>query len=384
MIVAIPKETFPGENRVALVPANTRALAKAGVEIAVESGAGVGALQQDEAYISQGAKVEDDRAWLLSRADTVLMVRGPGADSDFPQSDLDALRPGAALIAFLEPLAEPELMKSLAGRNLTLFAMDLIPRVTRAQQMDTLSSMATLAGYKAVLLAAQAVPRMFPLMMTAAGTLTSAKVFVIGAGVAGLQAIATARRLGAVVEAYDLRPTVKEQVESLGARFIELDRKADEAETSGGYAREQTDDFYRVQRELLSAHLAKSDVVITTAAVPGKRAPILISRDIFENLRPGSVVIDLAAEKGGNCSLTKPGEQTVVDGVTIIGPINLPSQVPLHASQMYSKNITTFLRFLLKDGGLNVDTSDEIIRESLVAHGGRLVNPAVLKALKGE
>ena len=384
MIVAIPKETFPGENRVALVPANTRALAKAGVEIAVESGAGVGALQQDEAYISQGAKVEDDRAWLLSRADTVLMVRGPGADSDFSQSDLDALRPGAALIAFLEPLAEPELMKSLAGRNLTLFAMDLIPRVTRAQQMDTLSSMATLAGYKAVLLAAQAVPRMFPLMMTAAGTLTSAKVFVIGAGVAGLQAIATARRLGAVVEAYDLRPTVKEQVESLGARFIELDRKADEAETSGGYAREQTDDFYRVQRELLSAHLAKSDVVITTAAVPGKRAPILISRDIFENLRPGSVVIDLAAEKGGNCSLTKPGEQTVVDGVTIIGPINLPSQVPLHASQMYSKNITTFLRFLLKDGGLNVDTSDEIIRESLVAHGGRLVNPAVLKALKGE
>ncbi len=384
MLVAIPKETFPGENRVALVPANTRALAKAGVEIAVESGAGVGALQQDEAYISQGAKVEDDRAWLLSRADTVLMVRGPGADPDFPQSDLDALRPGAALIAFLEPLAEPELMKSLAGRNLTLFAMDLIPRVTRAQQMDTLSSMATLAGYKAVLLAAQAAPRMFPLMMTAAGTLTPAKVFVIGAGVAGLQAIATARRLGAVVEAYDLRPAVKEQVESLGARFIELDLKTDEAETSGGYAREQTDDFYRVQRELLSAHLAKSDVVITTAAVPGKRAPILISRDIFENLRPGSVVVDLAAEKGGNCSLTKPGEQTVVDGVTIIGPINLPSQVPLHASQMYSKNITTFLRFLLKDGGLNVDTSDEIIRESLVAHGGRLVNPAVLKALKGE
>ena len=384
MIVAIPKETFRGENRVALVSANVPALAKAGVEIAVESGAGVGAFQQDEAYFSQGAKVEDDRARLLSRADTVLMVRGPGADPDFPQSDLDALRPGVALIAFLEPLAEPELMKSLAGRNLTLFAMDLIPRVTRAQQMDTLSSMATLAGYKAVLLAAQAAPRMFPLMMTAAGTLTPAKVFVIGAGVAGLQAIATARRLGAVVEAYDLRPAVKEQVESLGARFIELDLKTDEAETSGGYAREQTDDFYRVQRELLSAHLAKSDVVITTAAVPGKRAPILISRDIFENLRPGSVVVDLAAEKGGNCSLTKPGEQTVVDGVTIIGPTNLPSQVPLHASQMYSKNITTFLRFLLKDGGLNVDTSDEIIRESLVAHGGRLVNPAVLKALKGE
>ena len=384
MIVAIPKETFPGENRVALVPANVPALAKAGVEITIESGAGAGAFQPDEAYISRGAKIEDNRERLLSRADTVLIVRGPGADPGFPQSDLDALRPGTALIAFLEPLAEPELMKSLAGRDLTLFAMDLIPRVTRAQQMDTLSSMATLAGYKAVLLAAQAAPRMFPLMMTAAGTFTPAKVFVIGAGVAGLQAIATARRLGAVVEAYDLRPAVKEQVESLGARFIELDLKADEAETSGGYARQQTDDFYRVQQELLSEHLAKSDVVITTAAVPGKRAPILISRDIFENLRPGSVVVDLAAEKGGNCSLTKPGEQIVVDGVTIIGPTNLPSQVPLHASQMYSKNISTFLLFLLRDGGLNVDTSDEIIRESLVAHGGRLVNPAVLKALKGE
>ena len=384
MIVAIPRETFPGENRVALMPANVAVLVKAGLEVIVESGAGSRALQPDAAYASQGAAVENDRAHLLSQADVLLMVRGPGADPNFPSSDMDALRPGAALIAFLEPLAQPELMRSLAGRKLTLFAMDLIPRVTRAQQMDTLSSMAMLAGYKAVLLAAQAAPRMFPLTMTAAGTLTPAKIFVIGAGVAGLQAIATARRLGAVVEAYDLRPAVKEQVESLGARFVELDIKADEAETSGGYARQQTDDFYRVQRELLSEHLAKSDVVITTAAVPGKRAPILISRDIFENLRPGSVVVDLGAEKGGNCSLTKPGEQIVVDGVTVIGPVNLPSEVPLHASQMYSKNISTFLQFLLQDGGLNVDTSDEIIRESLVAHGGRLVNEAVLKALKGE
>ena len=384
MIVAIPKETFPGENRVALMPANVPALVKAGVEIIVESGAGSRALQPDAAYVSQGVAVENDRSRLLSQADILLMVRGPGADPNFPPSNLDALRPGTAVIAFLEPLAQPELMKLLVGRKLTLFAMDLIPRVTRTQQMDTLSSMAMLAGYKAVLLAAQAAPRMFPLMMTAAGTFTPAKVFVIGAGVAGLQAIATARRLGAVVEAYDLRPAVKEQVESLGARFVELDLKADEAETSGGYARQQTDDFYRVQRELLSEHLAKSDVVITTAAVPGKRAPILISRDIFENLRPGSVVVDLAAEKGGNCSLTKPGERIVVDGVTVIGPVNLPSEVPLQASQMYSKNISTFLQFLLQDGGLNVDTSDEIIRESLVAHGGRLVNAAVLKALRGE
>ena len=384
MMVAIPKETFPGENRVALMPANVPALVKAGVEIIVESGAGSRALQPDAAYVSQGVAVENDRSRLLSQADILLMVRGPGADPNFPPSDLNALRQGTAVIAFLEPLAQPELMKLLVGRKLTLFAMDLIPRVTRTQQMDTLSSMAMLAGYKAVLLAAQAAPRMFPLMMTAAGTFTPAKVFVIGAGVAGLQAIATARRLGAVVEAYDLRPAVKEQVESLGARFVELDLKADEAETSGGYARQQTDDFYRVQRELLSEHLAKSDVVITTAAVPGKRAPILISRDIFENLRPGSVVVDLAAEKGGNCSLTKPGERIVVDGVTVIGPVNLPSEVPLQASQMYSKNISTFLQFLLQDGGLNVDTSDEIIRESLVAHGGRLVNAAVLKALRGE
>ena len=384
MIIAVPKETFPGENRVALMPASVPALAKDGIEIVVESGAGSGALQPDAAYASQGAAVESGRGTLLSRADVVLMVRGPGADANFPQSDLDALRPGTALIALLEPLAEPELMKSLAGRGLTLFAMDLIPRVTRAQQMDTLSSMATLAGYKAVLLAAQAAPRMFPLMMTAAGTFAPVKVFVIGAGVAGLQAIATARRLGAVVEACDLRPAVKEQVESLGARFVELDLNPGEAETSGGYARQQTDDFYRLQRELLSEHLAKSDVVITTAAVPGKRAPVLISRDVFENLRPGSVVVDLAAEKGGNCSLTRPGEQRVVDGVTVIGPVNLPSEVPLHASQMYSKNISAFLQFLLQDGALSVDTSDEIIRESLVAHGGRLLHPAVLKTLKGE
>lgn len=384
MIIAVAKETYPGERRVALTPAHVSALTKAGAEVVVESGAGRHALHTDAAYQSAGAKVEVDRKQLLSQADLLLMVRGPGAHRDFPAEDLESLKQGATLVAFLEPLAEPELMQSLAERGLILFAADLIPRITRAQQMDVLSSMATLAGYKAVLIAADNSPRMFPLMMTAAGTFTPARLFVIGAGVAGLQAIATGRRMGAVVAAYDLRPAVKEQVESLGARFIELDIKVEQAETSGGYAREQTDDFYRVQRELLSEHLAKSDVVITTAAVPGKRAPILIDRDVFDSLRPGSVIVDLAAEKGGNCSLTKPGEAIVVDDVTVIGPVNLPSELPVHASQMYSRNISAFLELLLKDGALNVDRSDEIIRESLVAHEGKLVNPAVLKALKGE
>ena len=382
MIVSVPRETYPGETRVALTPTHAGVLVKRGVEVTVESGAGAGALHTDDDYRARQVRVTGDRGRLLSDADVVLMVRGPGADPNFPSADLARLKSGAVLIAFLEPLAEPHHMRAPAERGLTLFSMELIPRITRAQQMDTLSSMATLAGYAAVLIAAQAAPRMFPLMMTAAGTFAPAKVFVIGAGVAGLQAIATARRLGAVVEAYDLRPAVKEQVESLGARFIELDISTEDAEGTGGYAREQTDDFYRVQRELLAEHLAKSDVVITTAAVPGKRAPVLISSDIFESLRPGSVIVDLAAEKGGNCALTKAGETIEVDGVTIVGPVNLPARLPVDASRMYSKNISTFLGLLIEDGRIKVDTEDEIIRESLVAHGGKVVNPAVLRALR--
>ena len=382
MIVAVPRETYPGETRVALTPADAGVLVKNGVDAVVEAGGGARSWYSDDDYRTRNVRITADRGQLLSEADVVLMVRGPGADPNFPSADLERLKPGAVLIAFLEPLAEPQQMRAPAERGLTLFSMELIPRITRAQQMDTLSSMATLAGYAAVLIAAQAAPRMFPLMMTAAGTFTAAKVFVIGAGVAGLQAIATARRLGAVVEAYDLRPAVKEQVESLGARFVELDISTDEAETGGGYAREQTDDFYRVQRELLAEHLAKSDVVITTAAVPGKRAPVLISSDIFESLRPGSVIVDLAAEKGGNCALTKAGETIEVDGVTIVGPVNLPARLPVDASRMYSKNISTFLGLLIEDGQVKVDTEDEIIRESLVAHGGKVVNPAVLRALR--
>ncbi len=384
MIVAVPSETYPGETRVALTPADAGALVKSGVDVVVEAGAGAGAWHTDDAYRARQARVTPDRGQLFAEADVVLMVRGPGSDPNFPSADLERLQPGAVLIAFLEPLAEPRKLLAPAELGLTVFSMELIPRITRAQQMDTLSSMATLAGYAAVLIAAKAAPLMFPLMMTAAGTFTAAKVFVIGAGVAGLQAIATARRLGAVVEAYDLRPAVKEQVESLGARFVELDISTEEAETGGGYAREQTDDFYRVQRELLAEHLAKSDVVITTAAVPGKRAPVLISSDIFESLRPGSVIVDLAAEKGGNCALTKPGETIEIDGVTIVGPLNLAAGLPVDASRMYSKNISTFLGLLIVDGQVKVDTEDEIIRESLVARGGKVVNPAVLRALRGE
>ena len=384
MIVAVAQETYPGETRVALTPSDAGALVKSGVDVVVEAGAGRGALHADEDYRAQQAQVTADRARLFSEADVVLMVRGPGADPNFPSRDLELLPSGAALIAFLEPLAEPERMLAAAERGLTLFAMEMIPRTTRAQQMDALSSMATLAGYTAVLIAAQAAPRMFPLMMTAAGTFAPARVLVIGAGVAGLQAVATARRLGAVVEAYDLRPAVKEQVESLGARFVELDTPTAEAETSGGYAREQTDDFYRLQRELLAEHLAKSDVVITTAAVPGKRAPVLISDDIFARLRPGSVIVDLAAEKGGNCALTKAGETIEVDGVTIAGPLNIAARLPVDASRMYSRNITAFLGLLIEDGRVKIDTEDEIIRESLVTRSGKVVNPAVLQALREE
>ena len=383
MIIAVLKEKFPNEKRVALIPWHVSALAETGADVVVESGAGSQAFHEDEEFASQGARIESDRQRLLSEADVLLVVRGPGSDPDFAAADLDVLRAGTALVGFLEPLAAPEIMQSLAERRLAVFSMELMPRITRAQSMDALSSMATIAGYKAVLLAAQYSPIMFPLMMTAAGTLTPARLLVLGAGVAGLQAIATARRLGAVVEAYDVRPAVKEQVESLGARFVELKLDAGDAETSGGYATAQSEEFYRRQRELLAEHLSKSDVVITTAAVPGKQAPILISEEMFTRLRPGSVIIDLAAEKGGNCALTEPGKRVVRNGVTVIGPTNLPSEVPVQASQMFSKNVSTFLGELLKDGSLHLDLENEIVRGTLVAHEGRLVHPAVIEALKG-
>lgn len=382
MIVAVPKEIFPGERRVALVPGAVPTLTTAAMEVVVEAGAGAGALMGDDAFEARGARIENDRRRLLSQADVVLMVRGPGFHPDFPAADLDAIRPGTTLIAFMEPLAEPETMMALARRNLTLLAMELIPRTTRAQSMDAISSMATIAGYKAVLLAANALPKLFPMLMTAAGTITPARVLVVGVGVAGLQAIATARRLGAVVEAYDIRPVVKEQVESLGAKFVELKLESQEAQDAGGYATAQSEDFYRRQQELLTRHVQNADVVVTTAAVPGKRAPMLIAEDVVAGMRPGSVIVDLGADKGGNCAVTRAGETLIHKGVTVIGPIRPAAEVAVHASQMYARNISTFLLHLVKDGRLNLDLEDEIVRSTLVAHGGSLVHEAVRAALE--
>ena len=382
MIAAVLRETYPGEKRVALIPQNVEALTKAGLEVAVESGAGRAALHQDAEFEARGARVEADRRSLLGAAGVVLTVQGAAEHKHFPTADLDALKPGAALIGLFDPLDAPAEMKALAERGLTILAMELMPRTTRAQSMDVLSSMATIAGYKAVLLAAEASPKMFPMMMTAAGTIAPAKVFILGVGVAGLQAIASARRLGAVAEAYDIRPAVKEQVESVGARFIEFDLETATAETAGGYAAAQSEEFYRRQQELLAAHLKTVDVIITTAAVPGKRAPQLISEQMVDGLRPGTVIVDLAAERGGNCAVTQPGKQIDHHGVIVLGPVNLASTTPFHASQMYSRNISSFLLYLLKDGQLNLDPADEIVQGTLVAHGGKLVHPAVLEALE--
>jgi len=381
MLVAIPKEIYPGERRVALIPPTVPALIKAGLEVAIEAGAGEAANSPDNAYEAQGARVEQDRHRLLAQADIVLMVRGPGSYPDFPSADLDALKEGSTLISFTEPLAQPEIMKELAERKLTVFSMELMPRTTRAQSMDALSSMATIAGYKAVLAAADASPKLFPMFMTAAGTITPSRVFVLGAGVAGLQAIATARRLGAVVEAFDIRPAVKEEVESLGAKFVQLELETEEAQDSGGYAKAQSEDFYRRQQELMAERIKNSDVVITTAAVPGKKSPVLISEEVVASMRPGSVIVDIAADKGGNCAVTKPGEKIVHKGVIVIGPLNIPAAVPVHASQMYAKNISTFLLHLVKEGKLELDLDDEITKGAMVAHGGKLVHQAVLDAL---
>lgn len=382
MIVAIPKENCFGEKRIALIPQDVSVLAKGGAEVVVESGAGRQAFYEDAEFVSHGARIESDRLRLFSEADLLLVVRGPGSDPEFSATDLDVLRAGTALVGLFEPLASPEIMQSLAERGLVVFSMELIPRVTRAQSMDVLSSMATIAGYKGVLLAAQHSPRMFPLMMTAAGTLTPARLLVLGAGVAGLQAIATARKLGAVVEAYDVRPAVKEQVESLGARFVELALDTSKAETSGGYATVQSEEFYRQQREILQEYLSRSDVVITTAAVPGKRAPVLISEEMFAHLLPGSVIVDLAAEKGGNCALTVPGERIVRNGVTVIGPTNLLSEVAVQASQMFSKNVSSFLGEIFKDNHSNLNFESEIVKGTLVTNEGNLVHPAVIEALQ--
>ena len=382
MIVGVPKETFPGERRVAVVPSVVPALTKASLDVLIESSAGTAAGFPDAAYTDAGARVAASRAQLFADADIVLQVRSPGVAGDAGRADLELLRPGQAILGLSDPLGEPAAARAVAERGVAAFSMELIPRITRAQSMDALSSMATVAGYKAVLLAAEALPRMFPMMMTAAGTITPAKVFVVGAGVAGLQAIASARRLGARVEAYDVRPAVKEQVESLGASFVELPLETEGAEDAGGYAKAQDESFYRRQRETMVRVVAASDVVITTALIPGKTAPILVTAEAVAGMAPGSVVVDLAAERGGNCELTLGDETVVTDtGVTILGPTNLPSTVPYHASQMYAKNISTLLLHLVKEGALALDMDDEITAGTLVSRDGAVVHPRICDLL---
>ena len=378
--VGIVQETAAGETRVAMVPGVLPALRKAGLEVWIEAGAGQRAGYPDAEYAAQGARLAQ-RAEVL-QAEVLLMVRAGGA-GPLPEADLECLRAGQVLIGMCDPLGQPEGLRPLAQRGLSVFALELLPRITRAQSMDVLSSMGTVAGYRAVLLAAVHLPRMFPMLMTAAGTITPAKVFVIGAGVAGLQAIATARRLGAAVSAYDVRPAVKEQVQSLGAKFVELGLETQEAEDRTGYARQLGDQFYQKQREMMARWVAESDVVITTAMIPGQRAPVLITQEMVSGMRPGSVIVDLAAERGGNCELTRPGQTVRQNGVTILGPVNLPAEVPYHASQMYAKNIATFLLHLVnKEGRIDLDRDDEILRETLVVRQGQIVHPRIRPLLE--
>ena len=382
MKIAVPKETFPGERRVALIPSAISALVKSGHDLFVETGAGEAAGFTDAQYTDKGAKVVS-RVEAFA-ADCILQVRSLGANMVNGKADLSLLKSGQVIIGMCDPLGQPQAVREFAAKGATLLSLELIPRITRAQSMDVLSSQATIAGYRAVLLAALALPKMFPMMTTAAGTLTPAKVFINGAGVAGLQAIAAARRLGAVVSAYDVRAAVKEQVQSLGGKFIELPLDSKQAEGTGGYAQAAGEDFYRKQRELLTEVVAAHDVVITTAVIPGKIAPLIFTADMVQGMQPGSVIVDVAAERGGNCELTKPGETVVVNGVMILGPTNLPSEIPNHASQMFAKNVTTFLSSLIKDGQFNFDLTDEIIRETLVCKSGEVVHAKVKELLSGK
>ena len=382
MIVGVPKESYPGERRVALVPAVVPTLAKAGLEVVVESGAGEEAGYTDAMYIEKGAKILPDRAAVFSTADIIVQVLCYGANDINGKADLPLLRRNQILIGFLRPLGTTEVLEQVAATGVTSFAVELMPRTTRAQSMDALSSMATISGYKAVLVAAETSIRLFPMMTTAAGTITPARVFIIGVGVAGLQAISTARRLGAIASAYDMRPAAKEQVQSLGGRFVELPIEAQNAQDARGYGTAQDETFYARQRELLTRVVAETDIVITTAVIPGKKAPVLVTGEMVKKMGPGSVIVDLAAERGGNCELTQMGKTIEVNGVSIIGPVNLASTVPYHASQMYSRNLTSFLTNLVKDGRVRPAESDDIIRETLLTQGGEIVNTRVREFFK--
>jgi NAD(P) transhydrogenase subunit alpha len=375
LIIGVLKESYPGERRVALVPAVLPTLTKAGFEVHVQAGAGIEAGYPDSQYADKGAKIVAERQAVFSAADIIVQVLCYGSNDITGKEDVPLFHPGQILIGFLRPFGEAEVVQEIAHAGVTSFSVELMPRTTRAQSMDALSSMGTICGYKAVLVAANSHLRIFPMLTTAAGTITPARVLVIGAGVAGLQAIATARRLGAVISAYDLRPAAKEQVQSLGGRFVELPIEAKDAQDAQGYARAQGEDFYRRQRELLGKVVQESDVVIAAAVIPGKKSPVLVTEDMVKGMAPGSVILDLAAERGGNCEITERGKTVVKHGVTIIGAINLATGVPYHASQMYAKNMTAFLTHLIKDQKLNLNLEDEIVRETLVTRGGEIVNP---------
>lgn len=376
----MPRETFEGERRVALTPRACEALIKLKLEVIVEASAGLSAGFPDEDYSRRGVRLVS-RSEVFEQAGIIVQARAPGANPGAGAHDLNAFRAGQMLIGFGEPLTALREAAELAARGVSFFAMELVPRITRAQAMDALSSMASIAGYEAVLIGAVSLPKLFPMMMTAAGTITPAKVLVLGAGVAGLQAIATARRLGAVVSAYDVRSAVKEQIESLGAKFVVLDIES--AEGQGGYAKAMDEAYYKRQRQLLAAVLKEQDVVITTAAVPGRKAPILITGEMAEQMMPGSVIVDIAAERGGNCELTRAGETVVHQGVSVVGPVNLASRAPYHASQMYATNVVNLLKLMVnKEGALKIDLNDEVIRETLVTHEGKVVNPKVSQLLE--
>jgi NAD(P) transhydrogenase subunit alpha len=376
MKVAVLKETRPDEHRVALVPQGVQQLVKAGLEVTVQSGAGAASGASDDDYRAAGASIAPDAAKALSGADIVLHINPPSAE------EVGGMGEGSILVSFLNPLVDLDLVRRLQSRKITGISMELVPRITRAQSMDALSSQATVAGYKAVMMAADHLPKFLPMFTTAAGTIRPAKALVLGAGVAGLQAIATAKRLGAVVEAFDVRPAVKEQVQSLGAKFLETEHDMT-AEGEGGYAKELSEEQHKKELELIAAHIKDADLVISTAAIPGRKAPVLITEDMLKSMKDGSVIVDLASETGGNCELTKHGEKVIAHGVQLIGPANIATTIPVHASQMYSKNIITLVgEFVsMKDGTLNLDFTNDVVGPSTVTHGGEIVNERVKGAV---
>jgi H+-translocating NAD(P) transhydrogenase subunit alpha len=377
MIIGVPKEIYPRERRVALVPAVIPNLKKAGLDVVVEAGAGIEAGYPDTEYTEKGASLLANRGEVFQSAEVIVQFLCHGANDKTGSADLPLMKKGQVLLGFVRPLGSVKTLQEIAERGVMAFSVELMPRTTRAQSMDALSSMATICGYKAVVLAADTLPRMFPMLTTAAGTIAPARALIIGAGVAGLQAIATARRLGAVASAYDMRPAAKEQVQSLGGKFVELPIEAKDAQDARGYGKAQDESFYQKQRELLGKTVAESDVVITAAVIPGKKSPVLVTKDMVARMAPGSVIVDLAAERGGNCELTKPDETVLEHNVTIIGEYNLAGTVPYHASSLYARNVSAFLQHLVKEGKVNVDLKDEIIRETLVTQDAEIVNARI-------